>query len=165
MLKVGKHRCREHVLSLLVGYCVCHFFGRDRSSETVVGYKLDVLVHLTGSTVEARVNPELKNINPCKDTIAMRPALKSSMFKIFKGSIYRSNFFVTTRTCLSHTANLLKSKLWLSAIESIRIYGSNGGKNGSFSGALLINGLNVIACASGFTNSVGYSSFILKLIP
>ena len=55
MLKFDKHRYCEHVLSLLVGYCVCHFFGRDRSSETVVGYKLDVLVHLTGSTVEARV--------------------------------------------------------------------------------------------------------------
>ena len=60
-------------------------------------------------------NPQLKNPKHYKDFITIRTALKSFAFKAF---VWFSYYFVMTRTCLSHSANLLKIKQWLSVIWS-----------------------------------------------
>lgn len=60
-------------------------------------------------------NPQLKKPKQSSDFMTRSAALKSVMFNAL---VWFSCFFVMTKTCLSHSANLLKIKQWSFVIWS-----------------------------------------------
>lgn len=97
--------------------------------------------------------PQLKNMKACNSVITFAAALKSATVS---GQVWCSKAFGKAITWLSHTQNLLKTRLWLSDKSEMKSPSSKGGMKGS--STLIPVGLCCSECISKILNGIPSSN-------